>query len=103
MIKAEYNWIIGNLDLAEKLYNSIEDKENSVVLLGLARVYVSKGNLEKAKQLYECVINKNDKYYNDGLLNLMEIELYQRNFERAFELYNKIEVNSIVENNKLQY
>jgi len=103
MIKAEYNWIIGNLDLAEKLYNSIEDKENSIVLLGLARVHVSKGHLEKDKQLYECVINKNDKYYNDGLLNLMENELYQRNFERAFELYNKIEVNSIVENNKLQY
>lgn len=106
LIKAEYNLNMGNIDIADELYNLVttEDKVyGTIVAFGLFRISVLKGDFNKAKQLCEYIVNKKDNYYNEALFHLIEVELYNKNFEKALEIFKKIDINTIDEEGKKDY
>lgn len=98
-IIAEYKLRIGLLDEAMELYNGLLNNYNrdgykDIVLLNMSHILISKKQYNEARECLKKI--KCNKHYNDALKNLMCIELYEKNFEKAYEYFLSI-------NNKFEY
>ena len=106
LIKAEYNLTMGNIDFAKELYDSITIEDNvygTLVAFGLFRISVIKGDLDRAIELCEYIMNRKDEYYNEALIQLIEVELYNKNFTKSLELFKQIHINKLEEKNIKDY
>lgn len=95
-IIAEYKLRIGLLDEAMHLYNellnnSYNDEYNDKILLNISHILASKKQYIEAKKCLEKI--ESSKYYNNALKELMYIELYEKNFSKAYEYFLSIDNN----------
>lgn len=95
-IIAEYKLKIGLLDEAMNLYNELlnnshNDEYNDKILLNMSHILISKKQYGDAKEYLKKI--KYSKHYNDALKNLMCIEMYEKNFSKAYEYFLSIDNN----------
>ena len=83
------NFQLGNTD--EALYDFLAAHEVNPyhihVINNMATCYALKGNLNKAIDLYQLAIERNDQF-PDAVENLLAIYMHQHEYEKAYELIN---------------
>lgn len=77
-------------DLAEKYYlNSIKIDKKIPAYIHLAQLYIQAGRIEDAERTFETALNL-DPDSSDALVEACKLYLDLRNYDRAFELYERL-------------
>ncbi|MCC5919876.1 MAG: tetratricopeptide repeat protein [Cyclobacteriaceae bacterium] len=82
-------------DLEKALYHANEairlNDQNPAYYEQAAKVHTEMGNLKEASEVYERMFAKIDKDLKEYYFNLAALYMYQQEFERAINIYDKIE------------
>lgn len=104
LVYAEYYEKTCQFDKSLNIYEKILEnkiKYNHIdiprVILGIATSYVGIGKIDEGYEYFLKLYDRNDVYHNIALFNLVTIDLYKGNYEKAYEYYSKIDLANIKE------
>ena len=85
-------------DLLDNQIDNLKAIEVERIIIGIATCYVGIGNVDKAYEYFMKLSDESTVYKNASIFNIISIEIYRGNYDRAYELLQQLE---ITEENKV--